>query len=351
MRIRLVVLCLSIALSLAGRVNAQEGSTKWTDEQWNEYNKAAEKGTTEAGGSTWIPDPWKYGCKEGQYCPTIANGIKAGKSWCLDPKKPCYKSHRNLTFKIYQEFGVWFEKYKGGRLAIHMASTARTESEGDPSSKTKSSIKEVGLLSIKATSAKNLNINACHPEANIWAAGYIANQHLIQIAEKYPQIKKAPRLEWMMLAGAMGAVGSTRVYNLIDASGALKTDESGELVYKSPHDRILKWAGWKANQLGAEVYSFLYKPIFGPIAGLTMFRLARAVAVYDILAEFYPDGFPWSEPKLIPRPEYLPEFPGYDLHGRCKQWPEWRELRPSADEVAEWKTSYVMPKKPETFIE
>jgi hypothetical protein len=357
MRQLIAVLCSTLAFAalvkIASAIDDENDKSNWTDEQWQEYNEAAEKGDTEAGGATVIKsEAHKSHCKKGQYCPTIENGIIAGKKWCLKVgKTKCSVSHRNKTYKLYQEWGPWLDRYNGGRLALHMANTMRTESEGDPSSKTVSKIREVGLMSIKAQTAKRLDIDACHPEANIWAAGYVANEQRLKFAKKYPQIKKAPRLDWEKLAGACGSVGSNRVYQIINSSGALREKDDGTLFYSSPYDRVLKWMHWKAKKEGAAIYSFEFAHIFGPIPGLTAFRISRSDAGYKILSEFYPDGFPWETHELIERPSHFPTYPGDKLHGRCEKHPEWRDLRPSAAEFEAWNadTSIVKPIKPSTW--
>jgi hypothetical protein len=322
-----IALCITLALAGVLKVADPDNKDKWTDQQWEEYNEAAEKGDTAAGGVTDVTPPHKKNCKPGQYCPTVQNGLAAGKAWCLKLGSKCAASHRNRTYDIYMERGAWFEKHNGGRLALHMASTARTESEGKAFSKTTSSIKEVGLLSIKATSARKLDINACHPEANVWAAGRLNNGYQMKLAKKYPvEVALMPRLDWMKLAGACGAVGSNRVYAIIKASGALKTktDEEGvvSLVYSSPYDRVLKWINWKANKEGDKIYSGEFAHMFGSKPGLTAFRIARSDAVYNILAEFYPDGFPFEDPVLLARPDHFPEYPGDKQHGQCWRGPE-----------------------------
>jgi hypothetical protein len=332
------MLALAVAMALfmlwAWSATAQEEPTA---AEWEAWEKKAQQAG--AGEEVPVPDdsmtPHQVWCSTIKgYCPTVVNGVIAGQQWCVGKaggkvKPKCYTSHRNRSYKIMLDWWDWLSAYMGGKHPIYTAGTIRTESEGVWDAMTNSSTKECGLASIDLAKAESYDINACDAKANIWAAGQMTNQRLIKLREKYPQLVQAPLSDQWKLAGACGAIGSNKVHNLIDASGALRTRDDGSLYYQQPHERVLKWLMWKDKQDPAFFYSYEGTIYLGRNPGKGAFRVARSVAGEALLADIVggADNL-YSEPALVPRPEDLYPFPGKALHCKCYQWPELADRHP-----------------------
>lgn len=268
------------------------------------------------------------------WCPTVTNGVAAGKTWCLGKpnakKKPtCYYSHRNRSYDIMLEWWDWLKMFMGGKHPIYKAGTIRTESEGVWDAMTASSTKECGLASVDLAKAEKYNINACDPKANLWAAGQMTNARLLALRSKYPQLVMAPLSDQWKLAGACGAIGSNKVWNLIDSSGALRVKDDGTLFYAHPHERVLKWLQWADNNPKFDFYSYGVINFLGRNPGRGAFRVARSVA-QETLFEDIVGGLDnlYGEPVLVARPPDLYEFPGKAKHCKCHLWPELADHKP-----------------------
>jgi len=315
---------------------------KAEEEAWKEYEEATKKAG--AGEVVPLPDdeePWKKICPPGQYCPSVADGIFAGLHWCLPNKKggkppKCYFTQQNKSFKIYMKFLAWIEKYTGGKAGLFMAGTIRTESEGVTFSKTKSKTQECGLASIDNLHAQKADVNACQPEANIYASGYFRNLRLIKLRERWPQVTQAPLEQQWLLAGACGAIGSNKVDYLIQRSGALRTNDDGTLKYSKPHDRVLKWGHWADKTGKGKFYTYDVYSMLARNPGRVFFRFARGRAGVEIFSPMYPNGIPWTEPIIPVRPANLLPYPGDSKHCKCYLWPELEGQVPSIEENQEW---------------
>lgn len=338
--------------------------------------------TCQEEGTCWIPaggepqpikgvslsKPWKK-CPD-DWCPSIEEGVNSGVGWCSSDK--CLKNHITGAYDIW---GIWhppIEEMCGGQPGMWPAQTMRTESFGNIFSMTKSGTKECGLASVDRVHAKQLDINACDPIANIWATCWYRNKRLLNLREKLPDIERAPLQDQWLLAGAGGAVGSGKVIALIQKSGALKTDADGNLKKKSPYAHLIKYMKglhnrWeKANEvyalkkqigLGAalkkmglsekqwkyvDAHGDLYAKhgdwasIFGYRPGRTAFRIARPGRVAEIMVHVYPQGIPWGEPVLPERPEGLYPYPGDKKHCACGNWMELKGKKPLTAEYEYW---------------
>lgn len=298
-----------------------------TPKDWADYEAKAAK--AEAGEEIPLPGESSHAKKcatvEG-WCPTVTNGVLAGRQWCIGKK--CGISHVNRSQEILEEFRGWIEAYAGGAVPILMAGTIRTESEGKVFGFTKSKTRECGLASVDLAHATLLDVNSCDPEASIWAAGQSRNLQLLNLRAQFPQLVKAPLSDQWMLAGAAGAVGSNRVAGLILESGALSMRDDGTLRYAHPHDRLLDWLVWADKSPKIDLYSWDTRHLMGPNPGKTAFRIARPEAVATLLGALYPDGLPWAEPSLPERPAGILAFPGVTQHCQCYRWPELEAKRP-----------------------
>jgi len=325
------------------------------EEQWDQYDKATKgSGAGEdipSPDDLVLPEPWTEGCTG--YCPSIVNGVIAGSKWCLNPKSKCHTSHRNRSWDIWTEDGVWIEESCGGQPGILIAGTVRTESEGKTFNQTTSSTGECGKASIDLAHAQALNVNACDPHANLYAAGHFRNKRLIKLRERFPDLTMAPLEDQWKLAGAAGAIGTNKVVKLIEWSGALRVKPDGTLKYSHPYERVKRWMKWahgrwvKAQKVyqedpwalaadpALEKFLHLYSPgsqwssVFGKRGGKVAFRFARVGAQIDLLRDLYLGGMPWGEPVIPTRPAGLLGFPGKGKHCACGLWPELEDAKPS----------------------
>lgn len=333
----LVIVAL-VVLLLAARA---WGSDQWTKEEedkaWQEYEEASQKAG--AGEVVPLPDdtltPHDVWCEKVEgWCPTVTNGVLGGMRWCLGKpgakaKPKCYTSHRKRTYQILLDWWGYLKDYIGGQHPLYKAGTVRTESEGMWDASTNSSTWECGLASIDRAKAKAFNVNACDAKANLWVAGQLTNLRLIRLREKYQQLVQAPLSDQWKLAGACGAIGTNKVHNLIDASGALRTKDDGTLYYAHPHDRILKWLMWADKTGKVNFYSYEGVALLGHNPGRGAFRVARSVAAEELYGDMVGgvDNL-YGEPELAPRPDDLYPYPGDAKHCKCSQWPELADRHP-----------------------
>lgn len=329
-----IVLCIIVLFVLSAR--AEDWTPEEEAEAWSEYE--AESAKAGAGEAVPTPDkpPWKTGCSG--YCPDLVNGVVAGEQWCAKPKQKCHTSHPARTLAIYYDLIGWIESYNGGHAGIPIAGTIRTESEGAVFAQTSSKTRECGLASIDLLHAEALDINACDPRANVWAAGVFRNRRLLKLRGDFPQATLATLEQQWLMAGMYGSIGSTRARRIIDASGALKLDDDGSLRYDEPHARIRAWlkslhSRWTKGKL-PDLYTLggEWGPILGPAPGKSAFRVARAWGNLELLRPLYPDGVPWGEPSIVPRPDGILGYPGAFQHCQCWRWPELEGQRPTAVE-------------------
>lgn len=306
------------------------------DKKWQEWEKKA--GQAEAGVPVPSPDdvqtPHEQWCEKVEgWCPTVKNGVVAGKRWCLGQpgakqKPKCYYTHRYKSYDIYLEWKDWLDEFSSGRHGLFKAGTIRTESYvGEMSdnpmfSYTPSKTKECGLASIDLPKARQWDINACDARANIWLAQYLSALRLIKLREKYPQLVQAPIVDQWRLSGATGGIGSNRVHNLIDSSGALRQKDDGSLFYESPYDRLLKWMMWKDSQDPYFFYNFMSIIYLGRNPGRGAFRVARGSAQDVLFGDMFVHGIEsaYGEPTLPPRPEDIMSHPGDKHHCQCWRW-------------------------------
>lgn len=306
------------------------------DKKWEEWEKKA----SQAGAGVPVPPPddtltphqqWCGNVKG--WCPTVKNGVIAGTRWCLgkpgSKKKPkCYYTHRNKSYDIYLEWKDWLDEFSSGKHGLFKSGTIRTESYvGDKSdipmfSYTPSKTKECGLASIDVYKARQWDINACDARANIWLAQKLSALRLIKLRKKYPQLEQAPIVDQWRLAGATGGIGSGKVHNLIDASGALRTKDDGSLFYKSPYDRVLKWMMWKDSQDPEFFYNFMAAIFLGRNPGRGAFRVARGQAQDALFEDLFVGGLEsaYGEPIEPERPDDIMEHPGDAQHCQCWRW-------------------------------
>lgn len=348
-------LLLAALLTLMGKAWGDEP----TDEElWDEYEVLAEEAG--AGESVPTPDdpewgkPWLAGCKD-DWCPSILEGVNAGENWCKSNK--CRKNHTTGAAKIHAEYKAWLDDC-GGQPGLWPAQTARTESFGAVFSMTKSGTKECGLCSVDRNHAKALDINACDPEANVWASCWFRNKRLLNLREKFPAIADAPLEDQWMLAGAAGAVGGGKVYQFIHDSGALKSPHPYKrfrAYVRSLHPKWKKSSGvhftikkigkglalahhgltvkqWKYLRRFKDLYAKHgdWFKLFGCRPGRTVFRLTRPHGAARVISGLYDDGkIPWGEPVLPPRPAGIYPYPDKDKHHcACGHWPELEGKRP-----------------------
>jgi hypothetical protein len=306
------------------------------EKEWQEWEKKA----SQAGAGVEVPPPddvltpheqWCTNVKG--WCPTVKNGVLAGRRWCLGKpgakKRPkCYYTHRYKSYDIYLEWKDWLDEFDSGRHGLFKSGTIRTESYvGEHSdnpmfSYTPSNTKECGLASIDRNKARKWDINACDARANIWLARYLSALRLIKLREAYPQLVKAPIIDQWRLAGATGGIGLNRVHNLIDTSGALRTKDDGTLYYKSPYQRVLKWMIWKDQQDCSFFYNFMAIIYLGRNPGRGAFRVSRGEAQDALFEDMLVHGLEWAyrEPVLPERPDDILEYPGDAKHCQCYRW-------------------------------
>jgi len=311
-------------------------------EAFKAFEEAASKAG--AGEEVPVPDPemseHEAFCQNVKgWCPTVTNGVIAGLQWCLGKpgaktKPKCFWSHLRRAYAIYMEWRAWLESVSGGFPALYMAGTIRTESEGQVDNKSNSWTIECGLAGVDYFHARDLDINACDPQANTWAAGYSRNQQLINARKREPNLALAPIKDQWLIAGAMGAIGSNKVDKIIDMSGALKLKDDGTLVYKSPAERIFKWLMFADKKFN--LYSWQGMAFLGPNPGKGGFRVTRPWAQDAILGPQYVDGVPWGEPVLPDKPADILPFPGKDKHCQCWRWPELKAKRPDNTPQPHW---------------
>jgi hypothetical protein len=365
-------LCVVAACGLlAGSVGAQEDPEADPD-AWEEYEEMSkEAGAGEAvpmpGDEDW-GKPWKKLCPANDgWCPNIAEGVNSGVKWCKSPK--CMNNHRKQSYEIWVTWNAWIEEYCGGlygagQPGMWPAQTMRTESFGNVFSMTKSGTEECGLASVDEAHAEKLNVNACDPQANIWATCYMRNNRLISWRKKMPEVEKAPLQDQWLIAGAGGAVGSGKVMLLLQRSGALKEDKDGNLKHAHPYEHMLRFLqtihtkytkgkklaklekkmgisgalgqlGYSAKQ-GKYLKTFIdlyaktghWSSVFGYRPGRTAFRIARPGRVAEIIEPLYYGDIPWGEPRLPPRPAGLMDFPGKKKHCACGNWPALEHKKP-----------------------
>lgn len=321
--VAVIIVCFVLAFAIRTCQSAAEvpGSVECpdnSDECWNKYSKEASKGVSEAGKPTLEP-PKK----------TVKDGLINGMKWCMNPKSKCYHGIRARLEKRYKMYKAWWDKYSGARKPRHQALTSCTEAPVGPAQcSPDKSLEECGLMGIKESQAEACNVNVCDPESSIWCAGYFANKRMLKVAEKYPAIMQAPR-DWYMISGFIGGLG-TMGYILVKDSGAVSTNDDGTLRYKSPYNRVVTWLKWvhayKPENIGKMmVYGRFKEEKLG-------FRVGRVKAVLDIVEEYHADGLTFSTPVLIPRPTYLPEFPGMSAHGKCDKFPEMLKRVPATSQ-------------------
>jgi len=292
----------------------------------------------DAHGEDEVPTHHEQWCENiDGWCPTVTNGIHAGKKWCNSPKKKCYTSHRNRSYDIYMALKDWFNLYPSGKHGLFKSGTIRTESELTWDSKTSSSTEECGIASVDRSKAKKWNINACDPEANLWAAQSMDASRLIRMREKYPELELAPLSDQWKIAGAGGAIGSNKVYNLIKGSGALRLKKGEDiLVYKHPHDRIMKWLVWKDKSDPSFFYNFMAIPLLGKNQGKGAFRLARSEGQENLFEDLFVHGLEsaYGEPTMPARPLGAYPFPDNAKHHcQCWRWPELADVMPTPHTV------------------
>jgi hypothetical protein len=314
------------------------------DTAYQEWEKAA----SQAGAGEVVPPPpdpmltaHESFCEHVKgWCPTVTNGVMGGKGWCqgkgkVQPK--CYWSHLKRAHALYLVWREWIESDNGGFPGLFIAGTMRTESEGAVFGLSDSWTMECGLMGIDYFTARDRDINACDPRANIWASGYGRNAQLINARKRLPGLDLAPLEDQWLIAGAMGAIGSNKIDAIIAKAGALRVRDDGTLFYAHPYDRILKWLTYADKHFN--LYSMEGMWMLGPNPGKGAFRIARPWAQRAILGPLYADGIPWGEPILPPRPDGLDTFPGKDRHCKCaKLWPEYKDDRPTNAPDESWPT-------------
>jgi len=324
----LVIVAMFVLLVALKAMGAEGVPGEPTEAEWQEYESAAAKAP--AGEVVPLPgeDSHAKRCTTIKgWCPTVTNGVIAGKEWCIGKK--CGQSHVNRTLAIFEEFGGWIVAHAGGASPYAIAGTIRTESEGKVFAKTKSWTEECGLTSVDLFHAKELDVNACDPEAAIWAAGMNRNRQLLNLRAKYPQLALAPLDEQWKLAGAAGAVGSNKIISLIKLSNVLEMKIDGTLRWPEPHGRLLKWLISMDKSKQWDLYSWEWRPYLGPNPGKTAFRIARPAAAHILLGPLHPSGtMEFGEPIIPDRPEGILPFPGTDKHCQCWRWPELEGKRP-----------------------
>lgn len=287
-------------------------ASEWAQKCAHLKPKKVEK-ISEKSKKTWdVWDKEKYG--------SMADGIRDGMGWCMNPENKCYSGIRNRLKKRASEYSEWFGKYAGGYLPYHFALTSATEAPAGPHQCSPDlKLKECGIMGLKMLDAMECDIDVCDPEASIWCAGWQRNKAMIAFEEKYPQVKQAPRYDRYVLSIAGGGVGQVW-YNAIEHSGALDIDpKTGKLKYEKPLQRVLDYMSLPSKRQHQKfVDSMSGNRVTAYKIGL---RAGRHIAVMKIVAEAYGvsvDELPYRDPMVIERPEHLPKFPGVKKHGKCK---------------------------------
>lgn len=261
---------------------------------------------------------------------SLADAWWSGEHWCTNQDSQCYHSHRNRSYDIYLAWKDWIDPMAGGFPGLMLAGRIRTESEGNPFGKTKSHTQECGLASIDLRTSQDLDINACDPEANLWAALWQTNTRLVNLRKKFPALELASLEQQWLLSGAAGAIGSHRVIAMLKASKALEVNKAGELKHLEPYHWLGKWILHK-DASGYDWATPAGKKLLGPWPAKSVFRYRRVWgAQVRLLGPMYLQGIPWGVPEVPARPEGILAFPGVKKHCACKQWPDLFTKRPEA---------------------
>ena len=253
----------------------------------------------------------------------FGDGVESGMWWCLSPKSRCYTKMRKRFVKRYETFKTWFIKYAAGMIPAHIAMTSTTEAPAGPHQcSPDKKLKECGLMGTKYLMAKQCNVNICDPEAAIWCSAHMANKRRLAAFKKYPELKMAPARDQYFIGGMTGGIGPIASL-IILKSGALKTISDGKggkkLRFESPLDRIFFWLKSPRQKPTSLIEAVENSRLTQKKIG---YRIGRGYAVDQHLRWFYGvkefDEMPRGEFKLIKRPKHLPEYPGDERHGKCK---------------------------------
>jgi len=258
---------------------------------------------------------------------SVTDGVIDGKGWCLNPKNKCYDGIRKRLRARYDTYEKWFEQYSSGMIPAHVALTSTTEAPAGPSQCSPDpKLRECGILGLKMLDAKECDINVASPEASIWCFSYLATKRRIAANKLYENLDMAPKYDQYIIGGISGGIGQLAKY-IIDKSGALDTigtDGSTKLKYPSPYERILTWLKHYSSKKPKTMMDMIFA---GRISDYKVgLRVARFHAVMEIIKEFYKvdtvNDINYPELILIDRPKNLPTFPGNNLHGNFKKFPD-----------------------------
>ncbi len=259
----------------------------------------------------------------------VAQALDQGKKW-----RSSEIGKANLfeaTYAVYYDFGAWAWKYRAVRMPSKIAIYTKIESAGNCYGAADWMSGELGLLSVKRAVAKKHDINACHPELNIWSAQKLYHDKLNDLYELWPWLAQEDVEQQMLIADmtTTAGIGATiYLVNQATAGGKHPTD---------PYNRVVKWIKSKGNKL----YQKKYASHWGQQkANRAMYRVGLAYAIHQRALEMQNGNLcideepEWED--VQPTNQY--QWPGASKHNQwCKKyWPEFYDIMPSKEERALW---------------
>jgi len=259
-----------------------------------------------------VPDSW-----------TVADAISKGTHW---GGKKVRKGVRRMFEMHYPTF--W--DYGGGRDAVSQSLLALTETgwTGNPLSATPDQVLgEAGLLSLKRSLARNLDLDACHAPQCVWGAAKGAQMRREVFLSKYAWTQKLSDDDFDFVMGMVGGAGAGAANCFLKGSQARESCAS---------------KGWKCS-LQNQVYGWIREEgeaLTGPeydkcwgrtSAVVAVFRVFRIASTKRVVIQVYGGGKKGKARRdACTRPESILEsspfgagqYPGDEAHGECAADPD-----------------------------
>jgi hypothetical protein len=253
---------------------------------------------------------------------SMEKAVKMGTGWgskkTVERMREIFRDHYPI---------LWFEgSSDAGDLAAFIGPETRWT--GNPWSRTKDfkDLGEVGLLSLKRATAKNYDVDACDPRANVWADSLEIWKKRHAIKCQHPWLKGFPKWESDLIADAVREAGAGWMKEVIERSNI----EHLIVSITHPHSFLLKWLK-KQDPASFNGSSGKTHP------AQAAFRTAWVAGSRKKRVQFWGGGKEGRK-RMIQcaryhpdRPEGLAPFPGDKQHGYCTvdadAWgkpPKWR---------------------------
>jgi len=259
-----------------------------------------------------VPDSW-----------TVADSISKGTHW---GGKKSIKGAKRMFELHYPTF--WF--YGVGRDPVTQSFIAWTETghTGNPLSSTKdTTLGEAGLLSVKRSIARNLDVDACVAEQNVWAAAEAKLTREEKILKYNSWAEKLSAEDKWFLAGMYGGSGDGAAVCVLKHSNAKAKLKSKK--WKGSLKLTIK--GW-FEEIGDGLTAEKYDECWGRTdAETVVFRMMRIHAIQKMVYKIYGGGKKGQKRwEACTRPANMiagspfgeGNYPGDVQHGACDPTPK-----------------------------